>query len=107
MPLFIQETDKGLVFKVKVQPKSSKNKISGLHGDALKIRLTAPPVEGEANKMCLAFLAKSLGVSKSSLEILAGQSSRDKRILIAAAKDDAPARAQARKAIEALAGNTV
>ncbi len=79
---FIDNHPQGTAFRVYIQPRSSKNAIVGLHGDALKIKLKAPPVEGAANKMCLQFLAKTLGVSKSSLEILSGQSSRTKRLLL-------------------------
>ena len=56
--------------------------ISGVHDAALKIKLTAPPVDNAANRMCLKFLAKSLGVSKSSLEISAGHNSRHKQIFL-------------------------
>ncbi len=56
--------------------------ISGRHGDALKIKLTAPPVDGAANKMCIKYLARVLGVSKGALEILSGRSNRLKRLLI-------------------------
>jgi uncharacterized protein (TIGR00251 family) len=56
--------------------------ISGLHDEALKIKLTAPPVDNAANRMCLKFLAKCLGVSKSSLKISAGHNSRHKQILL-------------------------
>jgi uncharacterized protein (TIGR00251 family) len=56
--------------------------ITGVHEGAVKIKLTAPPVDNAANRMCLKFLAKSLGVSKSSLEIKAGHSSRHKQILL-------------------------
>jgi uncharacterized protein YggU (UPF0235/DUF167 family) len=56
--------------------------ISGLHDEALKIKLTAPPVDNAANRMCLKFLAKCLGVSKSSLKISAGHNSRRKQILL-------------------------
>ena len=78
----ITEKPEGLVFKVFVQPKASQNMIAGLYGDALKIKLTAPPVEGAANRMCLKYLAKCLKVTPASLEILSGQSSRTKRILL-------------------------
>ena len=72
----------GLVFKVLVQPRSSKNSIAGIHDEALKIKLTAPPVDNAANQMCLKFLAKSLSVSRSALEIIAGHNSRHKQILL-------------------------
>ncbi len=82
LPPFITEKPDGLFLKVFVQPKASKNSIAGIHSDALKIKLTAPPVEGAANKMCLKYLAKCLEVSPSSLDIVSGHNSRTKRILI-------------------------
>lgn len=62
--------------------------VSGLYGDALKIKLTAPPVDGAANKMCIQFFAKLFGVSKSSIEIIAGQSSRSKVLKVDFPKND-------------------
>ena len=56
--------------------------ISGLYKDAIKIKLVAPPVEGAANKMCIKYLAKCLKVSKSSLEIISGHTSRTKQVLL-------------------------
>ncbi len=79
---FVQENAQGLTLKVFVQPRSSKNMIAGLHGDAIKIKLTAPPVDGAANKMCVNYLAKCLNVPKSSIEILSGHSSRTKRLYV-------------------------
>ncbi len=72
----------GFVLGVRVQPRASQNAIRGIHGDALKITLTAPPVGGAANKACVAFLAKKLGLPKAALEILSGHTSRNKRLLI-------------------------
>ena len=89
--LDIKKQPNGVVFKVHVQPKASKNAIVGLHDDALKIRLTAPPVDGAANKMCVQFLAKELGVPKSAIEIVAGQTSRTKHICISFPTDRPPA----------------
>jgi len=79
---WIRETSGGVLVSLLIQPRASKNEISGPQGDRLKVRLTAPPVEGAANKMCITFLAKCLGVSKSSIEIVSGQSSRQKQVLI-------------------------
>ena len=56
--------------------------IAGQHGDALKIKLTAPPVDGAANKMCIQYLAKCLKIPKSSIEIISGHHSRTKRFLL-------------------------
>ncbi len=80
--LQISKHPEGITFKIIVQPRSTKNTIVGLHDDALKIKLTAPPVDNAANKMCIKFLAKSLGVSKSQVEIISGQTSRTKQILL-------------------------
>ena len=79
---FVQPHPEGLVLKIFVMPRSSKNMLAGRHGDALKIKLTAPPVEGAANKMCLTFLAQRLGLPKSSLEIVSGHTGRKKLILV-------------------------
>ena len=65
-----------------MQPRSAKNTIVGLHDDALKLKLTAAPVDNAANKMCVKFLAKTLGVSKSQVEIISGHTSRTKQILL-------------------------
>jgi len=67
---------------VHVQPRASRNEVAGLEGDTLKIRLTAPPVDGEANEACLAFLAKLLDLSPSRLAIIQGARSRTKVIRI-------------------------
>ena len=56
--------------------------IAGQHGDALKLKLKAPPVDGAANKMCIQYLAKCLKIPKSSIEIISGHTSRTKRILL-------------------------
>ncbi|MCB2170083.1 MAG: YggU family protein [Deltaproteobacteria bacterium] len=72
----------GLLIDVRVQPKSSKNAIVGIHGEALKIKLNAPPVEGKANKALIQLLAKLLKCPKSNVKIVSGQASRNKRLLI-------------------------
>ncbi len=63
---------------MKVEPRSSKRCIAGVHGDALKVKLTSPPVEGKANEDLIEFLADVLGVRKSSIKIVQGQSSKQK-----------------------------
>jgi uncharacterized protein (TIGR00251 family) len=69
-------------FKVRVQPRASRTEIAGEHKEAIKLRIAAPPVDGKANEECCRFLAKLLGVSASSVEIVSGDSSRDKVIRI-------------------------
>jgi uncharacterized protein len=81
MSPIIKKSD-GIVLKIYVQPKSSKNTIVGVHDDAIKIRLTAPPVNNAANEMCVKFLAKQLGIPKSSMNIISGHASRSKQIFI-------------------------
>jgi len=87
--LNIKTKNDGVLFKIHVQPRASTNAVAGLYDDALKIRLTAPPIDGAANKMCINFLSKQLGITKSSIEIVAGQTSRTKHIFIRCA-DDSP-----------------
>lgn len=72
----------GIILNIHVQPRASKNQICGLQGEELKIRLTSPPVEGAANKLCREFLADLFGVAKSYVEIISGESSRHKRVKI-------------------------
>jgi uncharacterized protein (TIGR00251 family) len=68
---------------VKVQPRARKSAIVGEVGEALKLALTAPPIEGRANQACIEFLAELLNVPRSSVTIAAGQSSRNKVIRVA------------------------
>lgn len=70
--------ENGVRFTVRVQPRASRNEVAGSHGDAIKIRLTAPPVEGAANAALVAFLSRTLGVPKSSVRIARGERSRTK-----------------------------
>lgn len=81
--LKLTETAEGVTFGVHVQPRASRNEVCGLQGDELKLRLTSPPVEDAANRLCIEFLAKQLGVAKSNLTIIAGMKSRHKTIRVA------------------------
>jgi hypothetical protein len=85
--MFFSDHPEGLLIDVRVQPKSSKNVIVGLHGEALKVKLNAPPVEGKANKALIQLVAKLLGCPKSDVEILSGQASRSKRLLVRIDRD--------------------
>ena len=79
---YFKITGNDIIIKVKIVPGSSKNKIIGAYNDALKITITAPPVEGKANKKCIAYLAKYFDVAKSKIEIISGQTSKNKLIRI-------------------------
>ncbi len=78
----LHETASGITFYVKVQPRARRNAIVGELGDALKIALTAPPVDGRANEACIEFLANLLRLPRSLITIVAGQSSRNKVVQI-------------------------
>ncbi|MCY1439432.1 hypothetical protein D9M71_556680 [compost metagenome] len=71
-----------LILDCHLQPKASRDEFAGLHGERLKIRLTAPPVEGKANAHLLAFLGKAFGVPKSSVVLESGELNRQKRVRI-------------------------
>ncbi|MGB5159069.1 DUF167 domain-containing protein [Desulfobacterium sp. N47] len=80
--LYLRKSSEGIIFKVYILPRSSKNMIAGLFGDALKIKLTAAPVDGSANNMCIKYLAKILSVSASNIEIVSGHTGKTKYILL-------------------------
>ena len=79
----IHENDGGVRFHVKVHPRAKRDAIVGELGDALKVALKAPPVEGRANEACIEFFAKLLKVPRSSVTIASGASSRNKVVRIA------------------------
>ncbi len=78
----IRDTAQGATFAVRVQPRARRNAIVGEIGDALKIALTAPPVEGRANDACIEFLAEFLKVPRASVTIAAGVTSRNKVVRV-------------------------
>jgi len=78
----IEESSGGVTFAVRVHPRAKKNAIAGEIGDALKLSLTSPPVEGRANEACIEFFAKLLEVPRSSVTIASGQSNRQKVIRV-------------------------
>jgi len=79
--MFYEIKDDKVVFNIKAQPNSSKNKIAGLYGNALKINIKAPAVEGAANKELIKFLSKTFKVSKSDI-IIKGETSKKKQVII-------------------------
>jgi len=82
MPDYLTATEEGVILDLKVQPRSSKNQLVGSHAGALKIKLTAPPVAGSANKCCCDFLAQLLSVPVRDIDIITGATSRHKRVLV-------------------------
>jgi uncharacterized protein (TIGR00251 family) len=74
------EKDGRLIFKVRVVPRSSRNEIVGEHDGALRVKLTAPPVEGAANTALVRILARAFKVSPAAVEIISGQTSRTKTV---------------------------
>ena len=82
LKLVLRDHPEGLELAVYVQPRASKTRWAGLHGDRVKVALASPPVDGKANRALVAFIASSLGVSRSRVRLLAGASSRRKRVLL-------------------------
>ena len=78
----LKSSGSGVTFSVKVMPRASKNQIVGMEGDAVKVRLKAPPVDGKANEALVKFLAETLGVTRSQIEIVAGHGSRHKVVRV-------------------------
>jgi uncharacterized protein (TIGR00251 family) len=76
---------KDIILKVYLQPKSSKNEVVGPYRDGIKVKVTAPPVEGKANEALIRFLAKEFGISPSCIEIVKGLHSRQKTLRISGA----------------------
>ncbi|HUF27909.1 MAG TPA: DUF167 domain-containing protein [Gemmatimonadaceae bacterium] len=85
----IRERDGGVRFAVRVQPRSSRTAIEGTHGDALRVRLTAPPVDGAANEALVRLLAESLGVPRHAVRIVTGSTSRTKTVEVDGVTADA------------------
>lgn len=78
--------DGDLILDCHLQPAARSDEFAGLHGERLKIRLTAPPVEGKANAHLMAFLAKAFGVSKREVSLISGELNRQKRVRISSPK---------------------
>jgi len=72
----------GVTLRLHIQPGAKKTEVVGMHGEALKIRLAAPPVDGKANDCLIAFLADQLGVAKAAISLVGGDTSRAKRVRV-------------------------
>jgi uncharacterized protein (TIGR00251 family) len=79
---FLEVTGKGVLLRIKVQPGAQRNEFAGNESGELKIRIAAPPREGEANRECMRFVAKAFGIAKSDVEIVRGAKSRHKVLLL-------------------------
>ena len=78
----LRQVDAGVEIFLYIQPRASRNKVVGFVGEELKVTLTAPPVDGTANKACVAFLAKLCGLPRSGVKLVSGETSRHKRLLL-------------------------
>ena len=81
-PRIVQDSKDGAVLMVHVQPKASRTECVGVHGDALKIRVASPPVDGAANEELIRFLARELSVPPSAVHIESGAGGRRKRVAL-------------------------
>ncbi len=81
-PPWLHPVDGGVELSVYVQPRASRSRVVGEHGDALKVQLAAPPVDGEANAELVALLGRLLGVSKRQISMVSGAASRRKRVRV-------------------------
>ena len=80
--------DREVILNLNIQPKSSRDRIAGLHDGAIKINITAPPVEGKANNRVIAFLSRLLKIPKTSITIMSGHQGRKKRVAIFGSNPD-------------------
>ena len=97
--LFEMDEDGRVVLRLHVQPGAGRSELVGRHGDAVKVRVAAPPEGGRANEACRRLLAEVFGVKESAVALVAGQSSRTKRFGLTGAEPEA-VRAQLERALE-------
>ncbi len=82
MAFTVRDTAQGAQFALRVQPRASRNAIAGVLGEAVKLAITAPPVDGKANQAVVEYLAELFKVSKSSIAIVSGETGRNKLIAV-------------------------
>lgn len=92
MAEWLRAGDGKITLTLHIQPGAKKTEVAGLYGDALKIRLAAPPVDGKANAALIGFVAERLQLAKSAVSLKSGQTSRRKVLEVIAAPDDAAQR---------------
>src|SRR5690349_3456839 len=89
MPLAVRESEGAVTFEAQVVPRASRDRLGPIHGDKLKVQLTAAPVDGAANEALIALVAKRLGVTRRDVTIVRGEASRNKTIRVAGVTRDA------------------
>jgi len=89
VPDWLREVDGAIILTIHVQPGAKRSEVAGEYGDALKIRLAAPAVDGRANAALLAFIAQRLGLARSAVELKSGLTSRRKSLRVTGARPDA------------------
>ena len=82
MPAFVEARDQGVLLRVRVQPKASRNAVVGITTEYVRVAVTSPPVDGAANQALIAFLSKALDVRKGQIALKSGDHSRTKTLLI-------------------------
>jgi uncharacterized protein (TIGR00251 family) len=82
LPVWLREEARGVVLSLHIQPGATRTEIVGLHGEALKIRLHAPPIEGRANAALIEYLARMLAVPRGRLSLVSGEAARAKRVCV-------------------------
>lgn len=92
MPAWLRRATDGVVVEIVVQPRASRTRVVGEHGDRLKLQIAAPPVDGEANAAVIAFLADLFRVPKRDVELLSGSTGKRKSVLVRGVAEDVAAR---------------
>ena len=82
MSIWLKVHPKGCTLSLYIQPGASRSEISCLHGDRLKVKIKAPPVDGEANTALIEFMAETLGIAKRNVHLIHGETSRSKTLLV-------------------------
>lgn len=93
--MWLRQEGAELILTLHIQPNARRTEFAGHHGEAMKLRLAAPPVEGKANAALVAFLAEFCGVAKSAVALVSGETSRAKRVRVRGASPEAVARLRA------------
>lgn len=79
---WLRTSGEGVLLTLHIQPGAKRTEVVGLHGEALKLRLAAPPTDGKANEALIVYLAEKLDIPKSRLTLASGQTSRSKRVAV-------------------------